>query len=170
MRKDILRTLIQVAGCRLTDIFGRRDFEDGDLYGFDFGNSDLSGLSFKGSFLVEARFHGILTDANFTGVYIRNADFRGTSLSNTDFSSADWFNATGLTADQLKIARTETLIDCPPDVKAIHRYLSGRYGSPFDSWSAAVQEALKSTWKEYLRPGGLREVVMRWKLARMESS
>jgi hypothetical protein len=44
----------------------------------------------------------------------------------------------------------------------MHRYLLGHYGFPFESWSEAVQTQLKSTWNEYLRADGLRDIVARW--------
>jgi hypothetical protein len=54
-------------------------------------------------------------------------------------------------------------LDCPPDVEALHRRLGVRYGYSFESWDTDVREQLLKTWNEYLRPGGLRDLVTAWR-------
>jgi hypothetical protein len=140
-------------------------FEDGDLehldlYGMDFTSQELSSLSFRGSFLVEADLGwSNLAHTSFAGAYIRNANFTHADLSGVDFTDADWFNALGLTQDQLAHVRKNTLMNCPATVAEMHAYLEKHYGFPFESWSGRVRNQLTTTWSEYLKPGGLREFV-----------
>ena len=144
--------------------FRDQDLEHLDLYGMNFASEQLAGLSFKGCFLVEANFqNSSLVGASFASAYVRNAEFTDADLKDVDFTDADWFNAPGLTAGQLERARKDTLMMCPTDVQEIHRYLEARYGVPFEAWSGRVQEQLKATWNEYLRPGGLRDIVAGWR-------
>ena len=77
--------------------------------------------------------------------------------------SSDLFNALHLTESQLRSVRQDTLLECPANVEAMHRYLKARYGLPVESWSARVQEELRATWQDYLRPGGLRDFVLKWR-------
>ena len=146
-----------------------RCFKDGaleclDLYGMNFASEELSGISFRNCFLVEADFRGSqLAHASFAGAYLRNVNFAEADLSGADLTDADWFNALGLTESQLRLVQRDTLINCPPDLQAMHRFLKSRYGFPFESWSRQVQEQLQAAWNEHLRPGGLRHIVADWR-------
>jgi hypothetical protein len=53
----------------------------------------------------------------------------------------------------LASARRDTLLECPPDIDAVHDMLKARYGYDFKSWSRQVQDQLTLAWREYLRPG-----------------
>jgi len=117
---------------------------------------------FQGLLSVAASFRRCsLGQASFVGAYVRNADFTEADLSGADFADADWFNVLGLTESQLQSVRQETLLDCPANVRGMRRYLEARYGHPFASWGARIQEQLKGIWNEYLRPGGLRDMVLK---------
>jgi serine/threonine protein kinase len=164
LRKTVLLALKETAENHLSGCLRETDLEELDLYGMDFASADLSGLSFKGSFLVEADFRATsLPQASLAQASLRNVHFEGAQLTNTDFTDTDWFNADGLTEKQLATARRETLMQCPKDTGQMHRYLSTHYGFPFESWSLAIQEQLITTWSEYLRPGGLRDIVASWR-------
>jgi hypothetical protein len=130
----------------------------------DFSSSDLSGRSFAGCFLVDGNFKSSrLKGASFYGACVRNADFAAADLTGADLTDADWFNSLHLTERQLVLVAQHTLLPCPPNVPAMHRFLRDRYGYSFESWSTEIQTELKMAWKEYLRPGGLGEVVSRWR-------
>lgn len=163
IRRDMLRLLRQAARNQLAVVFKPQDLEDLDLYGMDFSDADMTGLSLNGSFLVEARFEGKLVGGSFAGAYLRNVHFGGADLRDVDFTDADWFNAVGLTESQLLQARRQTLRMCPETIDAILDDLPSQYGFPFESWSRVVQTELKATWQEYLRPGGLRDIVRQWR-------
>ena len=150
----------------LSRCFKDQELEHLDLYGMNFAGANLSRVSFRGCFLVEANFQQCnLEQSSFAGAYVRNVDFSQANLSGADFTDIDWFNALGLTPSQLQSVRQETLLDCPSNVQALRRYLDTRYGFPFASWEFRVQEQLKAAWSEYLRPGGLRETVLQWRVA-----
>jgi hypothetical protein len=130
----------------------------------DFSSSDLAGRSFRDCFLVEGNFRSsCLVRASFSGAYVRNADFAAADLTEVDFTDADWFNGLNLTEGQLAVAVRHTLLPCPGSVPAMHRFLRNRYGYSFESWSTKTKLQLKMTWKEHLRPGGLGEIVSRWR-------
>jgi len=144
----------------LKDCFEEGDLQHLDLYGMDFAGQQLAGLNFRGSFLVEADFReSNLARACFAGACIRNVNFTKADLSEADFTDADWFNALGLTQDQLARARQDALADCPTTDAEMHAYLEKHYVLPFESWSGRVRHQLTATWNEYLKPGGLRDFV-----------
>ena len=155
---DVMKTSTQG---HLGRCFKEHELEHLDLYAMNFAGERLPGLSFYGSFLVEASFAACdLARASFVGAYVRNVDFAQADLSDADLTDADWFNALHLTESQLRSVRQDTLLKCPANVDAMHRYLKARYGLSFESWSARVQEELRATWQDYLRPGGLRDFVL----------
>jgi ABC-type transport system involved in cytochrome bd biosynthesis fused ATPase/permease subunit len=45
-----------------------------------------------------------------------------------DFTSADWFNALGLTENQLSLVRPDTLMKCPHNEAGLRDYLDNNYG------------------------------------------
>jgi Pentapeptide repeats (9 copies) len=164
LRNSVLSLLKQAAEGRLCQCFKETDLEGLDLYGMDFAGADLTGLSLRRGFLVGSVFReSSLAEASFAGASIRNVDFKNADLAGVDFTDADWFNASGLTEEQLVAARRETLRPCPEDLGPMHDYLLARYRFPFESWSGAVQEQLQSAWAQYLCPGGLAGIVARWR-------
>jgi hypothetical protein len=164
LRKSALDVIRTAADGKLFRHFERGEFEGIDLYGMNFRFEDLSGVSFAKCFLVEANFAGAnLTGVSFSGARIRNADFAGANLSGADFSLADWFNALGLSEANLGQARRETLFECPADIDRMYDELKRWYALQFHEWSANVQQQLLVTWREYLCPGGLREITEKWK-------
>jgi serine/threonine protein kinase len=144
-------------------------FKDGELeelefFMMDFSGAQLAGTRFKGCFLAGSDFRGSnLAGACFEGANIRNVDFAESNLPDADFTDADWFNALNLTERQLAGVRRDTMRTCPADEQAMHRYLADHYVLPFGSWPSRHQEQLQATWKEYLRPGGLRDLVAGWR-------
>jgi uncharacterized protein YjbI with pentapeptide repeats len=164
VRKRALDVLMKSTDHNLGGRFENDELAQLDLYGMDFSSSDLSGRSFEGCVLVEGNFKcSRLKGASFSGACVRNADFAGADLTGADFTDADWFNSLNLTEHQLALAARHTLSRCPPNIPAMHRFLRDRYGYSFESWSTEIQTELKMTWKEYLRPGGLREIASRWR-------
>jgi len=158
IRKLALDVIKASAQGRIGRFFQNRELEYLDLYGMDFSGEDLSGASFQGCFLVEATFQSSkLAGALFAQASIRNANFTGANLSGADFTAADWFNAWGLTEEQLRTVRPGTLLRCPDNVDEMHKFLAGHYFFPFASWSSHVQSQLQEAWAEYLRPGGVRD-------------
>jgi serine/threonine protein kinase len=137
-----------------------KDFEYLDLWNMNFSRLNLSGFSFERCFCVETSFEGCdLSHAVFRETSIRNVNFAGADLSGGDFTGADWFNAIGLTENQLRTIRPETLMECPGDEALLRDYLDTSYGFPLGSWSDQVREQILGAWKEYLRPGGVRDFV-----------
>ena len=164
VRIEVLKTLKLTVPGRLGEHFEPSNLQTLDLYGMDFSHETLHHLSFRRCFLVETKFRqSDLTGASFAQAFIRNVDFTGATLDQVDFSEADWFNAVGLTANQLRRSRRDTLRECPPDIKGMHAVLDARYIFGFDSWDAPVQKQLIAAWRKYLRPGGLRDVVASWR-------
>ncbi len=161
LRRATLQIMKTAVGVTLGSLFQNRELEHLDLFGMDFTGSDLHDVSFKGCFLVEANFRKCnIAQASFRGAYIRNVDFTDADLNGADLTDADWFNAIGIRFEQLRLV-APTLLDCPPNVPAMRRYLKNRYGFPFESWETRAQEELKATWAAYLRSGGLREALLR---------
>jgi len=160
----VLNAMKAGAHGQLGRYFARRDLEQLDLYDMDFSGEILNNLSFHRCFLTESRFCGSnLSDASFSRAWIRNVDFTNANLSDVDFSNSDWFNAINLTAGQLARAQKATLMDCPASIEEMHHILGVRYGRHFDSWTRHVRDQLRAAWAEYLRPGGLRDVVAQWR-------
>ena len=160
---DVLKTA--TAG-DLSFCFKDGELEDLDLFAMNFSGARLAGISFERCFLVEANCRrSNLAGSSFAGAFVRNVDFSEADLSGADLTDIDWFNALGLTANQLERVQMETLGVCPPDVGAMHRVLDARYGFPFDSWSTQVQGQLRTTWADYLQPGGLKDIIAGWKRA-----
>jgi serine/threonine protein kinase len=164
LRKEALDLIKTATQGQLRECFKEKDLEYLDLYGMNFAGQRLTDISFRGCFLVEADFRQSHLDrATFAGAYVRNVNFAGADLSGADFTDADWFNALALTGGQLASARQDTLMQCPPDEEAMHRYLAARYAFPFESWPLQVQEQLKAAWSQYLLPKGLRDLVAQWR-------
>ncbi|PWU05840.1 MAG: hypothetical protein C5B51_13660 [Terriglobia bacterium] len=162
-RKAILALVRTIIHNKFSDCFEKNDLEHLDLYQMDFSEADLRRFSFAQSFLVQSSFRASrLVEASFAGAFIRNVDFAGADLADADFTDADWFNALGLTQEQLGRARRDSLRECPADEPGMHIHLSARYEFPFDSWSTQVRRQLEGAWKEYLRPGGLKDAVLKW--------
>lgn len=158
MRKLALDVIKASSPGSLGHNFQDRELEYLDLYGMNFAQENLSHVSFRGCFLATADFQSSdLTGATFAEARIRNTKFGGANLTGADLGGADWFNASGLTEAQLRTVQPGTLLRCPSDVEEMHRFLKGYYALPFESWSADVQDHLRRTWSEYLRPGGLRD-------------
>ena len=131
-----------------------------DLWNMNFSRLNLTDFCFERCFLVEASFEGSnLPHSRFTEAWIRNVNFKDADLLDVDFTDADWFNTFGLTEHQLRSARLETLMKCPLDEARLRAYLDDAYHFPIGSWSEQVREQILAAWKDYLRPGGLRDFV-----------
>jgi hypothetical protein len=142
--------------------FASTDFEGLDLYGMDFSSIELKGFSFRDCFLVEADFQrASLVRSSLSAARIRNVNFKEADITGADLSNADWFNAVGWTEDQLRCAKPRTVMVCPPDVAAMHRYLRSHYLLPFSAWSGEIQTQLQGAWAACLRPKGLRERLLK---------
>ena len=159
VRKMALALIKLSTDGHISRCFDPADLEQIDLSEMDFSSESLVGYHFDHSFLVRSTFRGTnLTNASLGNAYIRNVDFSGANLTNVDFTDSDWFNASGLTEAQLRFTRPDTLMDCPRDIDELHEFLRDHYTFPFASWTRQVQQQLKAAWREYLRPGGLRDV------------
>jgi hypothetical protein len=158
VRQLALDALIVSTEDRLDRYLASTDFEGLDLYGVDFSSATLKGFSFRDCFLVAADFRSAsLAHSSFSAARIRNVDFRNADVGGADFSDADWFNALGWTEDQLRGVKPRSLMACPPDVAAMHRYLESHYLLPFKVWPSDIQKQLQNAWAAYLKPKGLRE-------------
>jgi hypothetical protein len=156
LRQEIFESIKALAPKPLGSYFERGELEGMDLYGFDFSGADLRNVSLRHAFLVEANFaEANLDQADFTRCYMRNGNFSRASLAGANLTDADWFNARGLAEEQLAEARRDTVAACPGNVEAIEEYLRSKYGFPMESWEPRLQEQLRSTWRQYLAPGGL---------------
>jgi uncharacterized protein YjbI with pentapeptide repeats len=165
LRKSVMDVIRTAARGELFRYFARGELEGIDLYGMDFASEDLNHMSFANCFLVEGNFDDAnLVAASFSAARIRNANFRSAKLSGVDFTEADWFNASGLSESSLEQARRETLTRCPADLDGMYSELKRWYALQFFEWSTQVQRQLLVTWREYLKPGGLREVVENWRV------
>jgi serine/threonine protein kinase len=160
LRKAALEVLIQAAQGDPVPHFKNGALDHLDLYEMDFTEAQLAGVSFHSCFLVGANFTRCdLQNASFAGAWIRNAHFDAANLANVNLTDADWFNAIGVTETQLRSARQETLLMCPANVPAMHRYLEARYAFPFQSWPSRHQQELQEAWRKILRPRGLRDIL-----------
>jgi hypothetical protein len=143
-------------------------FRDGSLCSLDLVRLDLRGkrlrsVRFDRAFLLETDFSGAdLAEASFVGCYIRNVNFADANLEGVDFSHADWFNARGLTKEQLRCARRETLLPCPGGRTGCKQYLARNYVYKFNDYEERIQKQLTATWAVYQKPGGLCEAVSSW--------
>jgi len=152
---DLLRKL---NGAEMAALFTGDVLADADLYGLDFSNLNLRGVSFRDSNLIAAKFEGAILDGgDFTKALIRNVHFANASLRNVVFTEADWFNAIGLTKDQLAQCKRSTLQPCPKDHAGFMKYLKKTYAYPFEEWESELQKELRSTWAVYSTKGGLCE-------------
>ena len=148
----------------LSPLFSEGELETLDLYAMDFSDTQVSGVSFNTCFLPYANFRNAdLTGSSFQGSWVRNACFTEANLTNADLSNMDWFNAVGFSERQLLSTLQDTVLDCPRDLEALHSFVEVRYRFPFESWQVHVQQEIKRTWNEYLRPGGLRDLVAGWR-------
>jgi len=163
IRTMVLESIMRLRGKDLAGLFIGRELDGLDLVQMDFSNANLRAVSFRDAFLIQSNFEGANLDgASFSGAFIRNVKFRKASIRNTDFTDADWFNASGLDSAQLALSKIETLMACPVNVDSLQAYLHDSYEVPFSAWPTSVQDELFQTWRQYLVPGGLRDVVARW--------
>jgi hypothetical protein len=145
-------------------LFGEGDLETLDLYAMDFSEAQASGVSFNTCFLPYANFRNAnLRGSTFQGTWVRNACFTDADLTDADLSNMDWFNAVGFSEQQLSSALRDTVLECPRNLEELLRFLEIRYRFPFDSWQVPVQQELRKTWNDYLRAGGLRDLVAAWR-------
>jgi serine/threonine protein kinase len=163
VRRAVMEALKHFASGNLGPLFAQGELEELDLFGMNLNGCYCQTTSFLRCFLAESTFRGCrLVDSSFAGAFIRNVDFTDADITGVDFTDADWFNTVGLTEPQLAAAKRHTLRACPRDITALHRYLDDHYAYRFSSWPSAVQDQLKEAWGEYLKPGGLRELVAAW--------
>lgn len=156
LRQEIFESIKALAPEPLGSYFGHGELEGMDLYGFDFSGVDLRNVSLRDAFLVEADFaEANLDHADFTRSYVRNAKFSRAYMAGADLTDTDWFNALGLTEEQLAAAQPATVTACPGNLEALQEYLRDRYGYPMETWAPRLQNQLRSAWREYLAPGGL---------------
>lgn len=149
MRKELIIALRKLTGDSIKPLFQAGDLEGEDLVGMDFSGLDLSGVSFREAFLIGTNFAGAdLCGADFTGSWIRNVRFEGARLDGTNLTGADWFNAIGLSVQQLRSAFGQ-LLACPANETGFQRVLKNRYVYKFSSWSTQVQEELRAAWRVY---------------------
>ena len=163
IRRLTFDTLKLFAEGDFRQLFSDRDLERLDLGEIDFSGLPLAGLSFRECFLIHADFRRAnLKQCSLVGTWLRNVRFEEADLDRVDLTGADWFNAIGLTEHQLASALQDTVMPCPSDVNAFLRFLSARYRYSFEGWPPHVQKQIMATWGEYLRPGGLRDLVLTW--------
>lgn len=110
-----------------------QDFLDGSLEAADLvsvllANTSLRNVSFKKLFLIQTDFRGAnLSGSNFSNSFIRNVKFHDAKLENAVLANADWFNALGISENQLRSVKNP--LPCPKvsgrfSPNAFHEYLS----------------------------------------------
>lgn len=159
--KALIESIKTLRNADLHSEFSHGELQRKDIVNVDLSNTDLRGIRFDGAFMIETDLRGAdLGGASFTKALVRNIDFAGSTMYGTDMTGADWFNAGGLTLDQLSNAKKGTVLPCPKSHGAFgeagfQEFLTGSYGFPFSSWTGDVQSQLRSAWSEYGKPDGL---------------
>lgn len=86
-------------------------------------NAYASGANFKDAFLIKAVMkNAFLIKANFANAYLMEADLSGAYLNGADFTEANLYKAdlrgaSGLTIDQLRVAKSLYLTEMEEDLK-----------------------------------------------------
>jgi hypothetical protein len=159
--KALLEAIKKLRNSNLHTEFSHGELEGRDLVNVDLSNTDLRDVKFDGAFMIETDVRGAdLGGSSFSKAWIRNMKFAGAKMYGTDMTDADWFNASGLSFDQIDNVKKGTVRPCPTDrgefnEQAFQAFLSAHYGFPFDSWSEDVKTELRNAWQEYIKPGGL---------------
>ena len=168
LRRLALLVLMHLTHGDLRSVF-TTELERADLVEADFQGADLYNVSFKEAFLILSDFHNAnLTQANLTRTHLRGATMSGAILNNTNLADADWFNAFGITLDQMENARQDGLLTCPsgfglqPFIDAINE----RYLFKYNDYSPTHQAALREAWSSYSSVNGVCEYARRKVLPR----
>jgi hypothetical protein len=163
LRQEVMRAIKSLVSRELGFYFRDGELDGHDLWAMDFSNADLRSVSFRQAFLIESDFaNATLRGADFSQACIRNVKFHKVDVTGANFAEADWFNAQGWTTEQLRQV-AGPLLPCPKSEAEFQRFLKQRYDIPFASWSERVKQELRSTWAEYMRPGGLRWAAPQWR-------
>jgi uncharacterized protein YjbI with pentapeptide repeats len=165
VRKALIEAIVKI---RHHDI--RKDFLDGqlvnvDLVGADLSNVGAAGVKFTDAFLIGTGFQGAdLRGADFSSTFLRKVRFDNAQLNNASFARADWFNAGGLIATQLKAISPKDLQLCPTDAKGKYskssfiKYANSHYGVHYEDWANDERSDASRFWAEYSHPGGLCDI------------
>jgi hypothetical protein len=159
--KALIESIKKLRNSDLHSEFSHGELQEKDIVDADLSNADFRGVKFDGAFMIETDLRGAdLGGASFAKALIRNIDFAGSKMYGTDMTDADWFNARGLTFDQLSNLKKGTVLPCPTIRGAFteagfQKFLTRSYQFPFSSWSGDVQNQLRSAWNEYGKHDGL---------------
>jgi uncharacterized protein YjbI with pentapeptide repeats len=156
----------------LTSDFSGDDLTSADLVGVDLSRTSLKGVRFARGFLLRTNFAAAdLTGADLSATWVRNADFGAATMAGADISEMDWFNAVGLTAEQLRSVDRSTLVPCPKDdngqftERGFRKRLDREYTFKWEQFGSD-RDQLRSAWSIYGQSGGLCEQVDTWLAAR----
>ena len=166
IRKALFEAILKIRGGDVHAEFSQGDLANIDLVGIDARNANLQGIDLKGAFIIGDDFAGSnLKNVNFASTNLRNARFQNTSLDGAIFADADWFNAQGLTPDQINAVDRTGLRLCPSapggsySERAFIEYANSRYGVEYAGWADEEQRSAGRFWREYMKPRGLCDVV-----------
>jgi len=128
----------------------------------DFKNVNATGIDFSKAFLIASDFRAAkLQSADFSNAWLRNVRFQNANLDDAKFAGADWFNAAGLTMDQMQTIEPKGLKQCPRGADGKYSKLqfvafaNSNYGVPFDGWNDEEQEDASKYWAIYVQKNGL---------------
>ncbi len=162
-RREILELDLDITNRNLKNAFSNDFFSSSDFVGVNFSKANLSQQDFSDAFLLVDHFDDAdLTGTNFQDADIRFDDFRQTTLTGANFKGADWFDASGLTKDQISSLRDNGADPCPGknheqfDEAAFVNQHDSRYTRVrFRDFDSNEANELRDIWRHYAGPDGL---------------
>lgn len=169
LRAEIINALRAITGSDLKREFQGDELEGADLVEVDFRGADLARVRFRRTFLAGTDFgNASLAGAILTQAYLRNVKLAGADITGSDLTQADWFNAVGLTADQLGTAKRDSIASCPRDRlgrysgTGFRQYFRDTYETKFSDLATKEQRELRAAWQLYGSAHGLCALVRGW--------
>jgi hypothetical protein len=166
IRKALFEGILKIKNYDVHTEFINGELKGIDLVGVDARNANLQGIKFNNAFIVGTNFSASnLQSADLTSTDLRNVQFQNANLNGTILSMADWFNARGFTPDQMNVVDRTGLQRCPKgsngsySERAFIEYADSDYAVPYRDWTEEEQRETARFWHEYLKPGGLCDLV-----------
>jgi hypothetical protein len=166
IRRSLMQALIKIRKFNVRDDFLGGELSNSDLVAMDFKNVDARGVDFSRSILLASDFRGAdLRGANFSSAGLRSVQFRNADLRGAVFAGADWFNAIGLSKEQMQTIEITGMKACPTGSDGEYSKDSfieaadSTYAVSFRQWSESEQAETSKSWAEYSRAGGLCDFV-----------
>ena len=82
-------------------------------------------------------------------------NFKNASLRNTSFDGSDWFNAMGLTIEQLANVKISTFRMAPQNSDGLIQYMDHYYTYSYHDLIPEARRELDKIWSEYYKKNGL---------------